>query len=100
MRLQISALVGLLTTKQLLFTDEFSQVLLHEFSPFDYSNSSDDGQGSVQDRAKDLSIKRMVKSKDKTNQRFIDMLRMQHAQRYGVKIGFKGFNQNDHDPTN
>ena len=67
MRLQISALVGLLTPKQLLFTDEFSQVLLHEFSPFDASNSSDDGQGNVQDKAKDLSIKRMVKSKDKTN---------------------------------
>ena len=77
MRLQISALVGLLTPKQLLFTDEFSQVLLHEFSPFDSSNSSDDGQGIIQDKAKDYSIRRMVYSKDKTNQRFIDMYRMQ-----------------------
>ena len=91
MRLQISALVGLLTPKQLLFTDEFSQLLVHEFSPFDDSNSSDDGQGNVQDKAKDVSIRRIVNSKDKTNQRFIDMQRMQYAQRYGIKIGFKGF---------
>ena len=42
----------------------------------------------------------MVYSKDKTNQRFIDMLRMQHAQRYGVKIGIKGFNSSEHRPTN
>ena len=47
MRLQISALIGLLTPKQLLITDEFSQLLVHEFSPFDYSNSSDDGQDKI-----------------------------------------------------
>ena len=47
MRLQISALVGLLTPKQLLITDEFSQLLVHEFSPFDESNSSDDGQDKI-----------------------------------------------------
>ena len=51
------------------------------------------------DKAKDVSIKRMVNSKDRTNQRFINMLRMQHAQRYGVNIGFKGFNKNKHKPN-
>ena len=39
----------------------------------------------------------MVKSYDKTDQRFIDMVRLQHAQKYGVKIGFKGFNQKEHE---
>ena len=42
----------------------------------------------------------MVNSKDKTNQRFIDILRMQHAKRYGVKIGFKGLNLSKDKPNN
>ena len=75
-------------------------MLLHEYSPFDESSSSDDGQGNVQDKAKDVSIRRMVYSKNKTNQRFINMLRMQHAQRYGVKIGFKGFAESEHKLKN
>ena len=33
----------------------------------------------------------MIPSKAQTDQRFIDMARMQYAQLYGVKIGFKGF---------
>ena len=52
------------------------------------------------DKAKDVSIKRMVSSKDGTNQRFINMLRIQHAQRHGVKIGFKRFDQSEHKPKN
>ena len=49
------------------------------------------------DKAKEVSIKRLLKSKNKTNQRFIDMLRMQNAHRYGVKIGFKSFNHSNHN---
>ena len=40
---------------------------MHEFSPFDESSSSDDGQGNVLDKAKEVSIQRLLRSKDKTN---------------------------------
>ena len=43
----MSATVGLLTQKQKLITSEFSQVLVHESSHYDHTNSSDDGQGKV-----------------------------------------------------
>ena len=79
-RIQVSAAVGLLSSKQLLFADEFSQVLLYESSQFDHETSSDDGQGEVLDRAKERAIKKMIRSKDKTDQRLIDMIRVQYAQ--------------------
>ena len=69
---------------------------MHEFSPFDESSSTDDGQGSILDRAKEVSIKKILRSKDKSNQRFINMLRMQKAHRYGVRIGFKSFKHSSH----
>ena len=43
MRLQISAIIGLLTPYQRLFVDEFSQVLVYESSNFDEFNTSEDG---------------------------------------------------------
>ena len=44
-RFQLTTTVGLLTPNQKLVTNEFSQVLIHESSAYDYSNSTDDGQG-------------------------------------------------------
>ena len=32
----------------------------------------------------------MINSKEKTDQRFIDMIRVRYARQHGVKIGFKG----------
>ena len=51
------------------------------------------------DRAKDKSLRKLVQSRNKTDQRFIDMIRLRYAQQQGVKIGFKGFNLN-HDEEN
>ena len=46
--------MGLLTPQQRLFTDEFSQVLMYESSQYDdQTDSSDNGQGKVQDKAKE-----------------------------------------------
>ena len=70
--------MGLLTPQQLLFADEFSQVLIHESDQGSFS--SDDGQGEVLDRAKERSIKKLVKSKDYKDKRLIDMIRIQYAQ--------------------
>ena len=39
----------------------------------------------------------MIKSKGKTNQRLIDMIRVKFAHQEGIKIGFNRFNQSDDD---
>lgn len=74
-------MVGLLTPKQKLITSEFSQVLVYESSQYDYDNSTDDGQGEVLDRAKEKALKKMIKSKNATDRRLIDMVRVQIASR-------------------
>ena len=51
------------------------------------------------DRSKEKSLRKLVQSKDKTDQRFIDMIRLRYSQQQGVKIGFKGFNLNDYDES-
>ena len=37
----------------------------------------------------------MIKSKERTNQRLIDMIRVKYAHQEGIKIGFNRFNQSD-----
>ena len=100
----MSAIVGLLKPQQRLLADEFSQILVYESSNSDLTSSSDDGQGKVLDKAKEKSLAKVVNSKEKQDQRFIDMIRVQYARRHGVKIGFKGlrdstfeFNDNPDD---
>ena len=61
----MSAIIGLLKPQQRLLADEFSQILVYESSQSDLTDSSDDGQGKVQDRAKEKSVKKIIQSKDK-----------------------------------
>ena len=49
------------------------------------------------DKAKNKAIKSLIRSKNIINKQFIDMHRIRQAMRYGVKIGFKGF-QNQKNP--
>ena len=42
-RIQISATVGLLTPQQMLFADEFSQIVVYESSQYNHTDSSCDG---------------------------------------------------------
>ena len=50
---------------------------MHESEYFDHEgSSSDDGQGAVQDRAKEKSIYEILRSKQKNDERFINMLRV------------------------
>ena len=94
MRMQMSAIMGLLTPQQRLLTDEFSQVLMYESSHYDdQTGSSDDGQGKVQDKAKEQAIKKLIRSKHMTDKRFIDMIRVKQAKHHGFKVGFKGLNK-------
>ena len=77
----LSTSVGLLTPRQKLITSEFSQVLVYESSQYDYSNSTDDGQGEVLDIFKENALKRMIKSKNEIDRRLIDMIRVNQASR-------------------
>ena len=61
----MSAIIGLLKPQQRLLADEFSQVLVYESSDCDLTDSSDDGQGKVLDKAKEKSLKKVIDSKDK-----------------------------------
>ena len=85
MRLHMSAIIGLLTSKQRLCADEISQVLIHESSSFDRSpNSSsndeeEDGQGAVLDLAKEQSLEYLVRSRNPQDKRFIKLLKVQLA---------------------
>ena len=89
----MAATIGLLTPKQKLFTSEFSQVLVQESSSeYDHSDSSDDGHGKVLDKAKVYALKKMIRGKDKTDNRLLDMARVQQAHHLGIKIGFNGLN--------
>ena len=71
--------------------DEFSQILVYESSYLDELSGSDDGQDEILDNAKNKALESLVRSKDKKNKQFVDMLRIRQASRYGVKLGFKGF---------
>ena len=42
-------------------------------------------------------MKKIIKSKEKTDQRLLDMVRIQQASRKGIKLGFKGLNLKEHD---
>ena len=72
----MSAVMGLITPQQRLLANEFSQILVNESSNSDLTVSSEDGQGKVMDKAKEKSLVKVVKSKERQDQRFIDMIRV------------------------
>ena len=38
-----------------------------------------------------MAIQKLVRSKDKKDQQFVNMFRVRQASRYGVKLTFKGY---------
>ena len=67
MRFLVSGTLGLLTTQQRLFVDEFSQINIHESSNIDEFSERDDGLDKIMDKAKDRAIKSLVGNKDKVD---------------------------------
>ena len=51
-------------------------MLVHESSQYDHSNSGDDGQGEVLDKAKEWALKKIISSKDMTDRRLVNMVRI------------------------
>ena len=96
----MSAILGLLKPQQRLLAEEQSQIVVYESSECEMPSSSDDGQGKVLDKAKEKSIVKIINSKEKQDQRFIDMIRVQYARRHHVKIGFKGLKDNTFEKMN
>ena len=66
-------------------------MLVFESDYFDQFSESDDGLDHVIDNAKDKAVRSLIKSKNKKDQQFVNLKRVQRAMRYGVKIGFRGF---------
>ena len=74
-RLSTYSVLGLLTAKQRRFVDRSSQLVVHESSEVPNS-SMEEGISKSSMLRLDLSIKSMLRNKNKTDQRFIDIYRL------------------------
>ena len=57
----------------------------------DSSNNSDDDEHPITLNSFAKATHSMVRSNNKTDQRFIDLSRLNQARRHGIKAGFDGF---------
>ena len=76
MRFQMTAVTGLLTRHQRLYVRRVSPIIINESSDPASASDSDSDKDSVTFDAFKRSLKTMVKSKNKTDKRFIDMHRV------------------------
>ena len=67
-----------------------SQIIVHESSDFK-TTSSDDELENLHQGDLNLFAKQMVRSRDNTDRRFINMYRVRNAYHRKVHIGFMGF---------
>ena len=73
----MTAIIGLLTTKQRLFARQTSKVIVQESSDFLSNNSSDKEKDDLVSKVDlERSIKRLLRSRNITDQRFIDLHRI------------------------
>ena len=95
MRMQAVALMGLMTPNQSLFASKTSQIYVKESSS--PSDASDKGfeEHPVENIQIANSIKNLVKNKNKTDQRFIDLYRLRKANLCGTKVFINGFNYDE-----
>ena len=93
MRMNVTAILGLLSPKQRHFVRKISHVVMDEdySSPEEFSSENVNGSLVTQQFVKHY-VKKIVTSKDKTDRRFVNMYRVRQAMRSGYNIGFKGFN--------
>ena len=83
--------MGLLSAKQSVFVDKMSRLIVNESTDFD-ETSDDDELEMKQSYVKDLNFftEKLVKSKEKTDQRFINLYRIRRAYSRGTGIGLEG----------
>ena len=72
----MTAITGLLTRHQRLYVQRVSPIIINESSDPASTSFSDSDKESVTFEAFKRSLKTMVKSKNKTDKRFIDMHRV------------------------
>ena len=90
-RLQTTAMLGLLTPKQRLFAEKSSNIVV-DVRTSDTGTSDSDGESRLAvKKGLEASTKRLIRSKDKTDRRFVNMYRVNQTVRCGVALGFKGF---------
>ena len=95
-RLFKNATMGLLTSRQRLFVQKMSHSVIKEdhSDPPEQSSVDEDKRKTAQ-KFLLQNVRRMVRSRDKTDQRFINIYRTRQALVSGVSIGFKGFKEKD-----
>ena len=76
MRFQMTAVNGLLTRHQRLYVQKVSPLIIQESSDLASASDSDTDQNTVTVDAFQRSLKAMIKSKNKTDKRFINLHRV------------------------
>ena len=89
-RVTFASLLGLLTSKQSAFVDRMSRVAIRESTDFDVTTDDDELESKQFEKDMNLFVRRMVKSTDQIDQRFINLYRVRKAHENKVRIGFKG----------
>ena len=85
-RLQTTAVLALLSGKQSFFIDKMSQMLIRESSCFE--ETSDDDELSDWGMDDHKYIAKLANSKEKVDQRLIDLYMIKRAHQKGLHFGF------------
>ena len=76
-RVTMSAVISLLSSRQKLFCDKFSQLIIRESS--DHTNTTSDADLSDWERQDMQFAKKMTISKDSVDQRFVNLYKIRRA---------------------
>ena len=87
-RLQTTAVLALLKGRQAAIVDKMSELVLSSTSDR-ICGSSDDELNLITQQAFNTSIKKLIKSTDKTDKRIVDQYMIRQAHKRGIPLDFK-----------
>ena len=90
-RLQSTAILGLLTPKQRLFVEKSSNLVVDQRTSSSGTSDTDGEARLAVAKGLETSTKRLIRSSDRTDRRFVNMYRINQSVRCRVALGFKGF---------
>ena len=92
-RMQATAILGLLNSRQSLYVDKMSQMVIRDSDNFDYTSS--DNELSDWQRDDMIYVKRMIQSSNQTDKRLIDLFKVRQASNAGINLGFRNYKENN-----
>ena len=95
MRVQMTAVTGLLTRHQKVYVQKLSQTVINESSDPASSIDSDYNNHPATLDAFEKSLNKINRSKDKTDKRFINMHRVSEALKSGTTLGPRTLTKED-----